>query len=362
MIDTLEIYTSQVARLDPSVWPAPRCSVEREASLVRAHMNTPLAQVSCTRHGGKPAVLRVQANLPKLLHGHNVEVLDLRGVRRACVALECHLVAHLRPHVLSLPQLGDWQAARVDYVGDWLVANPSAYVVEVGLSATPRGGNVVHRWGSSTGGHTVGTGTKSWKVRLYDKQAETRAKVAAGDLAGALAPRALALAAGRLRLEVEARRAEIKRWLDLPQPTLSDVLADLAERPEGLAFERWSSLVRSWAPSLPARASHAILGEHSAKLGRRVFETWAAVSLLGVEEYRRQFKPSASTWRRFIQDITDAGVGLGLAPTLPRLDIALPYVHDAWPRADLIEMDERLWNTASPSLTFSPFLGGLPGL
>lgn len=324
MIDRIALRVPNVIGVPELEWAFE--STQRKGGWARTSrgVESPLVRVSVSKAKAGHDV-RIEANMAKLVLGHNARPLSIGELRAAAVRLEGHVLEALEGAIL--PRVEAWEIVSAELLHDWVVDLPSAYVIEVYRVAEQRRG---HRRNLFTtagqgGGYTFSFGPKrGWVGRLYDKQAEVECLLKGR--AGAKVPTQVAeemrrLARGRLRYEAVADAKSMATWLRKPRPTLIGLLDDLGQDPYGYVATEWNSLVRRWEPTEYASAIALLRRAYPAARAQRLFDAWVHVRSVGEEQYRSLFEVHRATWSRLVGDLRKAGLQTGTPLPLERLEI-----------------------------------------
>jgi hypothetical protein len=214
--------------------------------------------VTITQHlQGARTWITAECSLPRLMFGHNIEVLSVEQVALGFDKL-CEVIG--KCFVESVPALQFWLVTRLDLVYDHRTNEASSVVSALRTFWRPRAYEYIHDVVSN--GRSVCKKAASYTVRVYDKHAQTVHERRAQRRRG-LDPDMLAsLAADRLRIEYSARKSLLSKrgklsscrsasgllsflgtsYAEFMQPYIADVLG--AEVTRTLSHDQISECLR----------------------------------------------------------------------------------------------------------------------
>jgi len=289
---------------------------------------TDLAVVKLHRSAGVESV-RVETNLAKVLLGHNARLLNITELRESARLLASHIEEVLD---LRLPPVMKWDVAQAEYSYDWIVKEPSAYVLETCRLARQRTGSKRHVFAFSGAdrGFTFAFGSKTRGGRIYDKQAELEEAILKARRGGrhkivAFLSELRPLARGRLRVEAVVGRDEIGEWIGNRRPNLGQVLDDLGADPYGLIATKWRTLVPNWEPSTYVTAVSRIRNAYPPSRARSLIDAWVHMSLVGVQQYKGVTEVHSTTIKRTLDDLESVRATPGAVQPLEPIEIHRLY-------------------------------------
>jgi hypothetical protein len=209
----------------------------------------------------EPAEATFEFSVPSLLHGHNSIAVSVEE------ALDAVDRAMRRAPFEWLDEPGNLRMARLDLVRDFQFSDDGALnsFIEGQRLLDPPYRPPVQTWTSSSGYTNLRWGTgKRWRVSVYDKAAEIRARAFKGRC-GPERDRLLALAeqaSGILRNELLLRRPVLK---EQGMNTMNDLTTDKAQRLHRKYFER-AGLNQEIGNLDKIRTAALLADEHDQKL------------------------------------------------------------------------------------------------
>jgi hypothetical protein len=235
----------------------------------------------------------------------------------------------------SPPNLDECHVHRADFVYDWVVDSPEAYLSVLERYAIARTNHNIMVWKNGTDkGTTIKTGSNQQMMMAYNKEAE----VAFRGKFGILQSDDIDHANGRLRTELAIKS---KGWIPVfgkTSPTMAELDGFLHVNGRRLLAEKWQSFTDGWDDSPLESATVKLCLAHGPQRGRQLSETLALVRAMGVNKYRQVCKPDASTWYRFRRAVREAEVPLTDSGGLDKLTIP-------WFDAECIDISSILGNS-----------------
>jgi hypothetical protein len=272
-------------------------------------------------YGQHPARISAQTSLPKLINGSNVNPLSLDDTRKALRIFTKDVSKILQ--LDSSPSLEECHVFRADFVYDWIVESPEAYLSVLERFAVVRGNHDFVAWRKGiTKGSSVIVGSKQQMMRIYNKEAE----VARHSQFGAFQESECELAKGRLRAELSVTSKGWKSVLGKNSPTLVELDNYLQSNGRSCLVRKWEKFTDGWGDSSVESATVNLVAAYGKKRGRQLSEMLSLVRSMGVTKYQQICSPDRSTWYRFRRSLQEAGVPLTESGSLERL--TLPQFDD----------------------------------
>lgn len=267
------------------------------------------------------ASISAQVSLPALVHGHNSDRLSLQETFQA---MDCFL-ANIQ-QVLKLPDPPSFENCQVswaDYVHDWIVDSPEAYLAIVERFAMARGNHNLMVWKNGQDkGTTVKVGSKNQMLMVYNKESQVKFKTKFG----VVSDDEVQASKGRLRAELRLRGRGWESYFGSASPTLKELQTHLRCQGRRPLSQRWDRLNEGWDNCPMESAITHLNRTFNPRKARRVAETLSLIRTMGVQKYRQICKPDDATFSRFRADLRQAGVSLADSGGLPRLSV--PWFDD----------------------------------
>jgi hypothetical protein len=309
LIDTLKIWFDLNQPLD--------CDIIINSNSFRGKSNCiykdSIFQVLPIGHENNPARISVQASLPKIIHGHNVVPLDLEETGQAMKILLTKVSESIK--LPEVPAMDVCHVSRADFVYDWIVDSPEAYISVLNKFAMVRGNHSLMVWKNGQDkGTTIKSGSSQQKLIAYNKEAE----VAFRSKTGFVSQSEQDLAKGRIRVEYGVQRRAWIRVLGKTSPTMAELDSYLSLNGSNALAQKLTNFTDGWGDSSLEDAIVKLNEVHGPTRGRQLSGTFALVRSLGVNNYKQICSPSASTWYQFRHALRAADVSLtdsdGLEP------------------------------------------------
>lgn len=320
MIDTLKIRIHLDTPLEQSIYDiAESSSTGRLTGFYKIlHADKMQIAIPVASHS---ASISAQVSLPALMRGHNSDCLSLKETFQA---MDCFL-ANIQ-QVLKLPDppsIEECQVSWADYVHDWIVDSPEAYLAIVERFAMARGNHSLMVWKNGQDkGTTVKVGSKNQMLMVYNKESQVNFK----SKFGVVSDDEIQASKGRLRAELRLRDRGWESYFGSASPTLKELQTHLRCQGRRPLSQRWDRLTDGWDDCPMESAIIHLNQAFSARKARRVAETLSLIRTMGVQKYRQSCKPDDATFSRFRADLRQAGVSLADSGGLPRLSI--PWFDD----------------------------------
>ncbi len=278
------------------------------------HVGTVRLAINQHRDGRRR--MRVEASLPKVFLGQNISLLNAVQLPKAMIALQSE-VERLSPYVTVSP-VATWDLSEVHWCNAWRVDSPSAVISALAATVPQSKAQRTTRENDGHGGHTYRRQPRGargeWSEQIYDKEAETVALLAKGKIdlgkCGLSAEQVEEMARGVLRFEVVTRRKALRAILG-PEPTIARLYDYLAANGSAFIAARWKRLSANLKPTPIADAARDLRATYAACTAADLFGFWFTASYLGVAEYQQLTQVAPEKWRRQINRLKDAGLGLG---------------------------------------------------
>lgn len=269
-------------------------------------------------YGNHPARISVQTSLPKLIHGHNVLPLCLDETRLAMQSLQAKIAKSLK--LDRCPKMDDCHVSRADFVYDWQVDKPEAYLSVLERFAMVRENHELMVYKKRVDkGSSITIGSKQQKLIAYNKEAEVafRAKTRfVSDVERKIAK-------GRLRAEYSVQKRAWNSVIGKTSPTMAELDSYLSAHGHNALAAKWSRFTDGWGESSLEESTVKLVHVFGKKRGRQLAETLAMVRTMGVNKYKQICSPSTSTWYQFRKALRVAGVSLTDSSGLTRLEIPM---------------------------------------
>lgn len=315
MIDTLRIYFPLYEPLSNDVLAKLLIEESARKKSGRRIINDGTLQVIPHLNTAVGRVV-AQASLPKLLRGTNVEPLSLEETIEQAERLVTRTTEKLQ--ISKVPTLQDVQVSRADYVYDWIVDSPAAYLVTIGHFAIVRRNHDLSTLSNRLDlGVTLNLGSGRQNLKLYDKEAQvdfqSRSRL--------LPDEVIDKAKGRLRAELRLAGRGWRKYLGDDTPHLAQVLEYLKSEGRRPLVQAWERATEGWSGVELEADVVKLIETHGSRKGRQLSETLSLVRTMGVQNYRQICRPDDSTWYRFRKALRMAGVDLTTTGGLPLLTI-----------------------------------------
>jgi hypothetical protein len=321
MIDTLKIWFDLEQPLEDELRLFPD---GLNSSRTKCIYKDEVIQIFPFGHGNHPARLSVQTSLPKFVHEHNALPLCLDETRLAMQSLQTKIAKSLK--LDRCPAMEDCHVSRADFVYDWKVDCPEAYLSVLERFAMVRGNHSLMVWKNGQDkGTTIKVGSSQQKLIAYNKEAEVAFRARTGFVSDVERE----LAKGRLRAEYSVQKRAWNSVIGKTSPTMAELDSYLSAHGHNALAAKWSRFTDGWGESSLEESTVKLVHVFGKKRGRQLAETLAMVRAMGANKYKQICSPSPSTWYQFRKALRVAGVSLTDSGGLVRLEIPMFKVEGA---------------------------------